>query len=164
MEIPYFSQDLSGSVLYTSWIRIAEDRRCRWKLYSPNSCPKESQLGQVAQGHIPSRFEYSKDRDSISSLGNLCQCLTILTEICVLPCDLSQGLWRTNIVAPVDAGDHALLHTTIIAECTKSDHSRLSGLFCAPFCTNCCIWELYSKASSYTGLFLALGEKVFDTS
>lgn len=139
-----------------------EPGRCCWKFYSPNPRSKLSQLERVALGHVPLDFEYSKDRDSISSLGYLCQCLTILIETCILPWDLSQGLWCTGIVAPVDAGNHAPLRTTIIAEYTKSDSGRLSGLSCALFCTNCYIWGLYSKVSSYPGLFLALVDEVFE--
>lgn len=156
MKIPYFSQNLAGSVTCTSWTRIVEVGRHCWKLYRPKPCLKY-QLEQDAQDHFPSGFEHSKGRDSISSLGNPCQCLTILTEICILPLDFGPALWCTSTVTPVDTGDCAPLYT-IIADCIGGAQQT----FCS-FCAFFCMRELYSKAISYTGLFLALVEKVFDT-
>lgn len=92
MEIPCISQDLSGSVLYSPYVRIVEVGRCCWNCVVQD--PAQSRVSWnrslSAVSHVG--FEYSKDRDSISCLGNLGQCLTVLTEICILPWDLNQGL------------------------------------------------------------------------
>lgn len=58
--------------------RVAEAGDC---LIQPH-CSEQSQLEQVAQGHVLLGFGYPRDGNSTASLGNLCQCLVTGTSHC----------------------------------------------------------------------------------